>query len=300
MSETSDMIRDMFGKGDDVRDAGLMTPENIVRYDDIMYGSDSKWQVLDVYRPKNAADQRLPVIVSVHGGAWVYGDKERYQYYCMYLAQKGFAVVNFTYHLAPEFQFPVPLEDTNMVFGWVMEHAEEFFMDTDNVFAVGDSAGAHILSLYAAVCTNPDYAGKYEFKVPENLKLNAIVLNCGVYYMDYDFTGENSDLTEKLMQDFLPGQGTEEELYKISTVNFITKEYPPVYFMTAIDDFLKDQAPILQNKLMEKEINFVFRFFGSGAVRLSHVFHLNMRSEEAEICNNEEIRFLEDYRSEKV
>lgn len=48
--------------------------------------------------------------------------------------------------------------------------------------------------------------------------------------MDYDLTGENSDLTDKLMQDFLPGQGTEEELYKISTVNFITKEYPPVYF----------------------------------------------------------------------
>lgn len=173
-------------------------------------------------------------------------------------------------------------------------------MDTDNVFAVGDSAGAHILSLYAAVCTNPDYAGRYEFKVPENLKLNAIVLNCGVYYMNYDFTGENSDLTEKLMQDFLPGQGTAEELHKISTVNFITKAYPPVYFMTAIDDFLKDQAPILQNKLMEKEINFVFRFFGDGAVRLSHVFHLNMRSEEAEICNNEEIRFLEDHRREKV
>lgn len=85
-----------------------------------------------------------------------------------------------------------------MAFGWVMEHAEEYFIDMDNVFAVGDSAGAHILSLYAAICTNPDYAEKYEFKVPENLKLNAIVLNCGVYYMDYDFTGENSDLTGKM------------------------------------------------------------------------------------------------------
>lgn len=70
--------------------------------------------------------------------------------------------------------------------------------------------------------------------------------------------------------------------------------------MTAIDDFLKEQAPILQNKLIEKGISFVFRFFGDSAVRLSHVFHLNMRSKEAEICNNEKIRFLETYRSEKV
>ena len=32
----------------------------------------------------------------VHGGGWVYGDKQTYQYYCMSLAEKGFAVVNFS------------------------------------------------------------------------------------------------------------------------------------------------------------------------------------------------------------
>ncbi|MFR5151238.1 MAG: carboxylesterase family protein [Ruminococcus sp.] len=57
---------------------------------------------LDVYRPKQAQGEDLPVIISVHGGAWMYGDKERYQYYCMSLAQRGFAVVNFTYRLAHE------------------------------------------------------------------------------------------------------------------------------------------------------------------------------------------------------
>lgn len=55
----------------------------------------------------------IPVIVSVHGGGWGYGDKERYQYYCMSLAQQGFAVVNFSYRLASKYKFPAPLEDTN-------------------------------------------------------------------------------------------------------------------------------------------------------------------------------------------
>ncbi|MBR1622682.1 MAG: carboxylesterase family protein, partial [Pseudobutyrivibrio sp.] len=91
MSEVSDMIRKMFAEGDDKRDAGLTTPDDVERFDDIIYGEDTKWQVLDVYRPKNVQG-KLPVIISVHGGGWVYGDKERYQFYCMSLAERGFVV----------------------------------------------------------------------------------------------------------------------------------------------------------------------------------------------------------------
>ena len=75
--------------------------------------------------------------------------------YCMDLAQRGFAVVNFSYRLAPENKFPAALEDTNTVFAWVLEHAEQYGFDSEHVFAVGDSAGAHMLGLYAAMCTNP-------------------------------------------------------------------------------------------------------------------------------------------------
>ena len=106
MSEMSDTIRKLFREGDDRRDAGLTTPEGIRRFDDIVYGEDAERQILDVYRPKDKAGV-LPVIVSVHGGGWVYGDKERYQYYCMDLACRGFAVVNFTYRLAPEYKSSV-------------------------------------------------------------------------------------------------------------------------------------------------------------------------------------------------
>ena len=115
MVRISDIIRAEFAEEDNKRDAGLKTPENIVRYDDIIYGTESKWQKLDVYCQKDATG-KLPVIVSVHGGGWVYGDKERYQFYCMDLAERGFAVVNFSYRLAPEYKFPASLEDTNSVF----------------------------------------------------------------------------------------------------------------------------------------------------------------------------------------
>ena len=53
MSELSDKIRREFKKSDDVRDAGLTTPDYVERYDDIVYGdTDPAMQVLDVYRPQ--------------------------------------------------------------------------------------------------------------------------------------------------------------------------------------------------------------------------------------------------------
>jgi acetyl esterase/lipase len=115
VSQLADTIRAMFKEGDDIRDAGLTTPEDVVRYDDIVFAQDDSCQKLDVYRPRDAEGSVLPVIVSVHGGAWVYGDKELYRFYCMSLAQYGFAVVNFSYRLGPEWNYPASFDDMDQV-----------------------------------------------------------------------------------------------------------------------------------------------------------------------------------------
>ena len=86
------------------RDEGLTTPVDIERFDNIRYGEHER-NILDVYRPKDQKG-KLPLIVSIHGGGWVYGSKEINQFYCMSLAERGFAVVNFSYRLAPEFKHP--------------------------------------------------------------------------------------------------------------------------------------------------------------------------------------------------
>ena len=55
MSEFSEKLIKDFSEADDVRDAGLTEPDEIIAYKDIAYGADEKWQVLDVYRPKARA-----------------------------------------------------------------------------------------------------------------------------------------------------------------------------------------------------------------------------------------------------
>jgi len=279
-------------KGDAKRDAGLTTPEDIFRVDDISYGSH-KMNVLDVYRPKEAQG-KLPVIVSVHGGGWIYGDKELYQHYCMSLAQRGFAVVNFTYRLSPEYKFPTHLEDTVKVFDWMLKHAKEYDFDVDNVFAVGDSAGGHILSLFSIMCSNSEYAMKYDFKAPEGFIPKAIALNCGVY--DMNPVGNLDAKTVGLLKkEILPEKGTEEELHNISPVNFITEKFPPCYVMTSNQDFLKEQAPLLLKKLDAAGVYYVYKLYGDDKNPLYHVFHLDMRNDTGKQCNDAECEFFRSF-----
>ena len=283
MSLFSKIVCMTFKRGDVKRDAGLTTPEDICRFDDIPYGPDKRWNLLDVYRPKGL-DGKAPVIVSVHGGGWVYGDKERYQFYCMSLAQRGFAVVNFSYRLAPEYKYPSSMEDTNAVFRWVVDHAGEYRLDANRVFAVGDSAGAHMLAVYSCICTSPDYAARYAFAPPKGFAPTAIALNCGAYVMDAS--------RDALLKELLPGGGTSEEIDLISPLKHITPAFPPTFLMTSNEDFLKPQAPVLAAVLAGADVPFLYRYYGGSDVRLPHVFHCDMRSEQGRLCNDEECDFF--------
>lgn len=291
MLEMAMKVREMFTKGDQERDAGNTTPEDVERFDDIVYGKNEKWQVLDVYRPKDVKG-KLPVIISFHGGGWVYGNKDVYQWYTMSLAQRGFAVINYTYRLAPEFHFPAPLEDCNLVIKWMLENAEKYGFDKENVFAVGDSAGAHGLSLYCNILSNPAYAAKYAFKAPEGFMFNAVAFNCGAYKIVLN--GEE-DLTTALMHEYLPDGGSEEEVDLISCVNYLTSKFPPCYVMSCDGDFLKKELPVIMPVLLKENVPFVVRCFTGEKAPLPHVFHCNVKLLEAKICNDDECAFFKEY-----
>ena len=292
MHEMAMMIRTQFGEGDAIRDAGLTTPDDIERFDDIAYGPDHDWQMLDVYRPK-VAELPLPVIVSVHGGGWVYGDKERYQWYCMNLAQRGFVVVNFTYRLAPEFQFPASMEDTCAVFSWTVDHIADYGGDAAHVFAVGDSAGGHMLGLFCNMCTNPAYAAKFDFAPPAGFVPTAVALNCGAYQIVV--TDDPADLTSALMADYLPNGGDERELDLVNVMPHVTAGFPPAYLMTCDGDFLHDAAEPMAKLLRELEVTHELHVFGGIGEQLPHVFHCNMKSEDARRCNDDECRFFKRF-----
>ena len=292
----------MFAKAcafaDRIKNADQRTPDDIVRFDDISYGPDPVWNLLDVYRPRDAQGP-LPVIIDVHGGGWVYGDKYVYQYYCMSLSQRGFAVVNFSYRLAPEHVFPAGMQDMDAVVRFVLSNSAEYGFDLSNVFLVGDSAGAHMTLMYSCMCTDSAYAGLVGVIPPQGFMPKGIVLNCGIYDIRamLEDTGASVVLLKPLTKDLMgvdtiPDVLTKEQEAMMCPVKYIGRTFPAVYVMTATGDFLRKQPDFLLPVLEANGIDHVFRVFGSDKDKLTHVFHCDLRLPQAKECNDEEAAFL--------
>ena len=274
-------------RSDAKRDRGLKTPEDIRRIDRIPYGPDARWNTLDVYRPRGKAG-KLPVIVNIHGGGYVYGSTKQYQFYCMGLAQRGFAVVSFNYHLAPKYKFPTPVYDTNLVMEWICRKAEIYGFDTDNVVIVGDSAGAQLASQYAVICTDPEYAKIMEITPPE-FTLRAVGLNCGMY----DLKKRAGEIPgNKLMIDYFT---KDPSVYgkKLDVLSHVTEKFPPAYLLSAKGDFLVEQCRPMAELIRSKGVPCEYRIYGDE--KTGHVFHLDMRSDLARKANDEEIAFIREH-----
>lgn len=293
MSRFIEMIYDMFEKAQteciEGFDDSLKERSDMTRCDNLIYGPDPAFHTLDIYRPKNREGARLPVIINVHGGGWIYGSKEEYQYYCMTLAEKGYAVVNMNYRLAPMFHFPSPVEDLNYLMQWLLENAKAYQLNKERIYAVGDSAGAHILGTYAAICTNEAYAKKFPFVIPKKNVFTAIALNSGVYLTCVE--REKTDFTRILAMEYL---GTEdpESIELFEYINYVNGQYPDTFITTAEKDFLKMQSLKFAEHLAEQSVNFALRMYASKRNELGHAFHCDLRFPEAAACNREEIVFF--------
>ena len=284
------LLRTFWRKADAARDKGRAVPNGVEWETDIPYGSLPAQQCLDVYRPRAAAGCILPVIVNVHGGGWVYGNKELYRFYAMSLAEQGFAVVNFTYRLAPRYRHPAQLEDLNAVIRWTLENAEAKGFDRSRIFLVGDSAGAQLAALYTGLCTVPVRPDAFSaLPIPEHFVPRALALNCG----SYQLTGNRPflDLNWWLLYDLL-GPRARKQAKTISPLEYVTAAYPSVFLMTANRDFLRRQAPLMRQRLTECGVRCEYRMYGTEERPLGHVFHCNLNLPEAVLCNWEECAFF--------
>ena len=271
------------------RDKKIPIPEGVTQYRNIPYGIHGKWNYLDVYYPCGTKEP-LPTIVNIHGGGWVYGSKEIYRRYCMYLAKQGFAVVNFNYRLAPRWRFPSPLLDTNSVMSWIYNHAEEFSLDPQRIMIVGDSAGAQLASQYAAIATNPDYASLFSLKIP-NICIRAVGLNCGVY----DISQQDDAVPSGVMKDYL-GSNPNPADPRLDVLGAITNAYPPAFITTAYHDFLRQAAAPMYEHLLSKGVQAQIHCYGTeSATEVGHVFHINIIHPEAVACNTDTCVFFRKY-----
>ncbi len=105
----------------------------------------------DVYLPKNAKTQRLPLVVFIHGGGWVSGDKRNgiVDYYGSDLIAHNIAVASINYRLAPRSIYPTQGRDVACALRDISNRARSFGIDPDRIGLLGDSAGGLLAAMYA-------------------------------------------------------------------------------------------------------------------------------------------------------
>jgi len=99
--------------------------------------------------PKSTTTENLTLFVYLHGGGWVRGTLDSYNYICGKICELGFLVVSVAYRLAPEYHFPIPVNDCIDSIHWLLQHRNSLIeeLESNKVHSViigGDSAGAHL------------------------------------------------------------------------------------------------------------------------------------------------------------
>jgi acetyl esterase/lipase len=117
-----------------------------------MESVESKLLSLDIYREPGSGNQ--PVVIYVHGGGWLRGDKSEVGAKPGWAKQNGFLLVSVNYQLSPAVRFPSHPEDVAAAIAWIHRNAMRYGGDPRRIYLVGHSAGCHLVAL---VATEPRY-----------------------------------------------------------------------------------------------------------------------------------------------
>jgi acetyl esterase/lipase len=203
------------------------------RYDDLAYG-DQPRQTLDLYTANNVRDG-APVVVFFYGGGWRNGRKENYEFVASALTEAGITVVIPDYRLHPDVSFPAFVEDGATAYAWTVSELPAYGRQTDNVFVMGHSAGAHI-----AASLSLD--GRYLER--ESLSTESISGFIGLSG-PYDFLPIKAGYLEAVFPEDVRAQS--------QPIHFVSNDAPPTLLIHGEDDgtVLIDNSKRLAARLRE-------------------------------------------------
>ncbi|TRX41455.1 alpha/beta hydrolase [Flavobacterium restrictum] len=153
-------------------------PQGTILHSNIAYVHDTlQKHKLDIYLPANAK-ANLPLIIWVHGGAWMMNDKYADMNYMkntiQALLKSGFAIASIDYRQSTQAIFPAQIQDCNLAVEYLYQNANTYHLDRNKFGIIGFSAGGHLASLLALSQNN----GITTFITPnakKSFKIKAVV-----------------------------------------------------------------------------------------------------------------------------
>lgn len=190
-------------------------------YKDVVYKvRNGKELTLDIYSPKKEVFKKSPVILYVHGGSWLYGDKSIPSALSPVLdsfRESGYTIISTSYELLNNnISFKEQVSDVKDTLRWISKFSDEYNLDPNEIGVIGTSSGAH-LTLLASYSKDDEFLGDPSLK-DYNVNIRYII----------DLFGP-TDLTTLDLNNVT--WDMEQILKKIPNYEKISKTYSPIYYV---------------------------------------------------------------------
>ena len=214
---------------------------------DVAYCSADPAQKMDVYFPQSG--NLWPVVVYVHGGSWMHGDKSEAALFASGLNSMGFLVVSLNYRLYPPATFPAMIEDVKCGIRSLRAHATEYNLDPNRIGAMGASAGGHLVSLLGTTDPGAWDVGGY---LDQSSRVQAVISLAGV--MDLSQTFPNTDGNEIETMKRIGFSKT--NIMEASPISHVTPDAPPFLLIHGdLDELVPyQQSQSMYDRLMQNNV----------------------------------------------
>ncbi len=218
------------------------------------------------YYPLQAhSSQPQPAVVYFHGGGCVIGSVASHDIFCRYVARhSGQVVLSVDYRRAPEFKFPVPVEDAISAWNWVCENAAELNVDIARTGVGGDSAGAYLATSICLQQLKPALAS-IPLIMPAYQWLLYPMLDLRCETESYQRCTEGMLLTQDLMHYFREHYLNHAHERNNPVASPLLTEslagLPPTFLLTVGHDPLMDEGQSYAAALKEQNCSLVQRHY---------------------------------------
>jgi acetyl esterase/lipase len=228
--------------------------------ENISYGPHER-NKMDIMLPSGRNTTKTKIIVLIHGGGWIGGDKSDFDVILnrdnLENLKKEFpdiAVFSFNYRLATSEanQYPAAEQDVKVAMDFIFKNANTYQVNSNATYILGGSAGAHLAALYTVKNPSPRIKGTIGIS--------------GAYELKSLYTDGNAEAKQVLVA-FLGGtpQNKEQNYFQASPLNFINNTTTKYLLLHGQDDRLVpiSQAQKFETALKSKNID-VQKFYYSG------------------------------------
>lgn len=263
---------------------------------DVAYG-DNPSETLDLIAPSGTYET-APLIVWVHGGAFIGGDKQYVQEYMTMLAHHGYAVASINYSLAPDARYPTPVLQLGQAYEFLRQHALEYGIDDSRVVVGGDSAGAQIALQFAMIQTEPEYAARVGISPGVTLgTLKGVISFSGLLNMRQFDETTSASVNYAYDQAAAAYFGetdwkTDPRSKDASIVGSVTDSFPPAFIMDGNTVSFENQAQDLANELRGHGVEVELSLYDKSLATLGHDYQFSLETEQARQVYRDVVGFL--------